>query len=81
MTELKRPSVVNRRESHVNQLVKRCIKGHCPQFFKNYFTFNSSVHNRITRETNMLHLPRVRTDLAKSSFDYNGSVIFNRLNF
>ena len=78
---LKWPSLVNRRESHVNELVKRCIKGHCPQFSENYFTFNSSVHNRITTEMNMLHLSRVRTDLAKNSFNYNGSVIFNRLNF
>ena len=29
----------------------------------------------------MLHLPRVRTDSAKNSFYYNGSVIFNRQNF
>ena len=27
------PSLVNRRENHVNELVKRCIKGRCPQFF------------------------------------------------
>ena len=78
---LKWPSLVNRRENHVTELVKRCIKGHCPKFFKNYFTFNSSVHNRITREMNVLRLPMVRTDLAKNSFYYNGSVIFNRLNF
>ena len=78
---LKWPSLVNRRESHVNELVKRCIKGQCPQFFKNYFTFNSSVHNRNTRQMNMLHLPRIRTYLAKNSFYFNGSVIFNRLNF
>ena len=30
---LKSPSLVNRRESHVNELVKRCIKGKCHQFF------------------------------------------------
>ena len=29
----------------------------------------------------MLHLPRVRTDSAKNFFSYNGSVIFNRVNF
>ena len=29
----------------------------------------------------MLHLPRVRTELAKNSFQYNGSVIFDKLNF
>ena len=60
---------------------KDALKGTVRNFFENYFTFNSSVHNRITREINMLHLPRVRTELAKNSFDYNGSVIFNRLNF
>ena len=78
---LKWPSLVNKRESHVDELVKRCIKGRRPQFFKNYFIFNSSVHNRITRQMNMLHLPRVRTDLAKKSFYFNVSVIFNKLNF
>ena len=65
---LKWPSLINGRESHVHKLVKRCIKGRRPQFFKNYFIFNSSVHNRITRQMNMLHLPRVRTDLAKKIF-------------
>ena len=35
---LKRPSLVNRRESNVNELVKRCIKGNCQQFFKNCST-------------------------------------------
>ena len=73
---LKWPSLVNRRESHVNELVKRCMKEHWPQFFKNYFTFN-----RGSRQMKMLHLPRVRTDLGKNSFYYNGSIIFNRLNF
>ena len=29
----------------------------------------------------MSHLPRIRNDFAKNSFYYNGSVIFNRLNF
>ena len=51
---------------------KDALKGTVRNFFENYFTFNSSVHNRITREINMLHLPRVRTELAKNSFDYNG---------
>ena len=38
LEHLKWPSLVTRRESHVNKLVKRCIKGQCPRFFKNYFT-------------------------------------------
>ena len=78
---LKWSSLVNRRKSHVNELVKRCIKGQCSQFFKSYFTFNSSVHNRIMRQMTMLHLLKIRTALAKNSFYFNSSVIINRLNF
>ena len=62
------PSLVNRGESHVNELVKRCIKGQYPQFFKNCFPYNSSVHNRITTKLNMSQLLRFRTDLAKTLF-------------
>ena len=40
-----------------------------------------TARNRITTQMNMLHLPRVRTDLDKNSFYYNGSVISNGLNF
>lgn len=72
-------SLQNRRDNHVFKLVKKCIQGRCPQFFKNYFIFNSSVHSRITRQSNMLHLPRVRTEQAKKSFYYNGCIIFNKL--
>ena len=67
---LKRSSLVTGRESYVNKLVKRCIKGHCSQFCKNCFTFNRSVHNRIRRQMNKLHLPMVRTDIAKNSFNF-----------
>ena len=78
---LKRSSLVNRRKSHVNELVKRGIKGQCSQFFKSYLTFNSSVHNRIMRQMTMLQLLKIRTALAKNSFYFNSSVIMNRLNF
>ena len=76
LEHLKWPSLVTRRESHVNKLVKRCIKGQCPRFFKNYFTLInrsvSSVHGQTTRQMNKLHLPRVRTDIAKDLFYCNG---------
>ena len=71
-------SLVTRREKRVNKLVKRCIKGQCPQFFKNYFTFNrsvSSVHDQTTTQMNKLHLPRVRTDIVKNLF-YIMAVIY-----
>ena len=41
-----------------------------------FLIFDSSVHNRITRQMNMLHLPMIRTDFGKNSFYYSGSVIF-----
>ena len=80
MDKLKWSTLQTRQESHIFKFVKKCIKGHCPQFFKNYFTFNNVIHNRTTRQSNMLHLPRVRTETAKRSFYYNGCKIFNRLN-
>ena len=45
---------------------------------KDYFTFNNVI--RTTRQSDMLHLPRVRTETAKRSFYCNGCKIFNRLN-
>ena len=47
---------------------KDALKDVVHNFFKNYFISNSSVRNRITSQMNMLHLPRVRTELAKNSF-------------
>ena len=61
---------------------KDALKDTASNFLKTISTiYTSSVHNRIARQMNMLHSPRVRTDLAINSFYYNGSVIFNRLNF
>ena len=67
-----------RREKHVYKLVKKCINGKMSQYFINYFTFNRDIVNRTTRQSNLLHLPRVRTEIAKHSFYYNGYKICNR---
>ena len=32
-----------RRESHVRNLVKKCLSNHCPQFFMHYFNYNRDV--------------------------------------
>ena len=47
MNMLKWPSLQSRRDDNI---------------FKNYFTFNSSVHSRVTRQSHKLHLPRVLTE-------------------
>ena len=56
---------------------KKCIRGRCPQYFKEYFKCNGSVHQRATRQKNQLHLPAVRTETAKRSFYYYGCTVFN----
>ena len=33
---------------------------------------------KVTRQSNNLHLPRVRTEQAKKSFYYNGCVVYNK---
>ena len=50
-----------------------------PQFLMNYFTFNRDITSRTTRQSNVLHLPKVKTESAKKSFYFNGCVIYNSL--
>ena len=68
MDKLKWTNLQNRRENHSFKFVKKCINGHCPQFFRNYFTFSKVIHNRMTRQSNRLHSPRVRMEIAKGFF-------------
>ena len=77
MDILKWPALAERRREHVFQLVNKCIEGRCPQYFDGYFTFNSTIHSRATRQRDLLHLPAVRTEVAKRSFYYCGCVVFN----
>ena len=77
MEMMKWPSLQSRRDKNVFKLVNKCIEEWCPQFFLNYFSFNSEVHSRVTRQSNNLHLPRVRTEQARKSFYYNGCVVYN----
>ena len=77
MDILKWPALSERRREHVFQLVKKCIEGRCPQYFDGYFTFNNKIHSRATRQRDLLHLPAVRTEVAKRSFYYYGYVVFN----
>ena len=66
-----------RRQEHVYKLVKRCISRKSPQFFHDYFVFNRDKISRVTRQSKLLHLPKVRTESAKKSFYFSGCVIYN----
>ena len=78
LDQLRYQSLEERREKHIYSLVKKCINGQAPQFFNNYFTFNRDIIKQTTRQSNMLHLPSVRTETAKRSFYYHGCIVFNR---
>ena len=68
MKTLKWPSLRSRRDEHILKHVRKCLHGRCPQYFKNYFVFNKDICARSTRQSNLLHLPAIRTEVAKRSF-------------
>ncbi|CAB3991987.1 Hypothetical predicted protein [Paramuricea clavata] len=80
MESLRWDSLESRRDVHVLKLVKKCILRKCPQFFNNYFVFNRDSSSRITRQSDKLRLPKVRTESAKNSFYYYGCKVFNKSN-
>ena len=48
MKALKGPSLRSRRDEHILKLVRICIHGRCPQYFKSYFVFNKDICARST---------------------------------
>ena len=46
-------------------------------FYPTFFKLNQEVISRETRRSNFIYLPAVRTETAKKSFYYNGSVVYN----
>ena len=79
MDSLKWGTLLSRHEHHTFNIVNKCISGNCPQFFSNYFNFNKNISQHATRQSEHIHLPRVRTESAKRSFYYNGCKIYNKL--
>ena len=77
MKALKWPSLSSSRDKNILKLVRKCIHGRCPQYFKNYFVFNKDICGRSSRQSNLLHLPAIRTEVAKRFFYYHRSMVFN----
>ena len=67
----------HRRELHILKLVRKCISNRSTQLLNNYFMYNRDIKSRITRQSNLLYLPKVRLESTKKAFYYHGSVIFN----
>ena len=75
MDNLKWPTLEHRK--HILNLVEKCIKGHCPQYFNIYFILNKEIHSCTTRQNNLLYLPRVRLEVAKKAFYFHGCTVYN----
>ena len=79
MDVLKWPTLEERRRNIVFKLVKKSLQGQCPQYFKEYFKRNNTIYASAVRQSNLLHPPTVRTEIAKRSLYYYGCTLFNEL--
>ena len=67
------------RKIHKCVLVYKCLNNLVPQYLSDYFTRNYNVHSYNTHRKTDLHLPKVKLSLAKRTFRYLGSALFNLL--
>ena len=57
-----------RRESHVRNLVKRCLSNCWPQFCMHYFNYNKDVLPRRKRSSGELRLPSIKLECTNKAF-------------
>ena len=67
-----------RRDMHTINLTFKCLKGSPSVFFKDYFKVFRTVHNTRGSGPNLL-LPKVRTETARKSSQFNESKLFNNI--
>ena len=67
-----------KRESHVRNLVMKCLSSRCQQFFMHYFNYNKDVLPRATRSSGKPRLLSTKLECTKKAF-YHGCVIFNQI--
>ena len=81
MDNLKWPILEHRRRKHILNLVEKCIKviAHSILITIYYFSYNKEIHSRTTRKKNLLHLPRVRLEVAKKAFYFHDCTVYNDL--
>ena len=49
-----------------------------PNTISGLFITNRDIHNHFTRQSHLLHPPKVSSVLGKQSFKYNASLLWNR---
>ena len=57
-----------RRESHVRNLVKKCLSNCWPQFCMHYFNYNKDVLPRRKRSSGELRLPSIKLECTNKAF-------------
>ena len=48
-----------------------------PDIFSDFYTFNSTVHDHNTRQSNLLHVPVARTDMRARTVRFKGVSTLN----
>ena len=76
---LRQIKLETKRKRHKCVLVYKCLNNLVPQYLSDYFTRNCNVHSYNTRRRTDLHLLKVKLSLAKRTFRYSGSALFNVL--
>ena len=61
------------------QMVYKIINGSVPLYLKNFVKRRSDVHNRSTRNSHNLDIPKCRTSFAQRSFGYRAIKLWNSL--
>lgn len=79
ISELGWQTMDKRRFVHRVNQIHKCLQGNAPQYLTETLTINSNVHQYCTRQSNELHLPSVKNNSMKRTFQYMGSADFNSL--
>ena len=72
-------TLTQRRICHTAIWTYRCLKGYAPPYLGDLFVPTSKIHQRHTRQSNGLYIPRPKTNYLKRSFVYQGTLTWNSL--
>ena len=81
IANLKLLNVRQRRDYFMSLLVFKCVHGLAPAYLSNEIIMAVDVSNRHTRNLNVnnLYVPTVNTECTRSSFSYQGPIVWNTL--
>ena len=63
----------------VGQLMFKYYHKKLPAIFRDFFVYNRDIHQHFTRQTDDLHFPKFKTELAKRSLGYWGVKVWNAI--